>query len=172
MKWYQRDTNNRYDPKMIDLFARYRSEGRDLYWTVLDMIAEKLGGRHYNFCLEETTHHLSNALLIPIERVDAILNYCVELGLFDRDPGNGLIRCLKIMSRLDDTTSRLPQIKMLIQHAKLFEASAKTLRPPTYLLTYQQTDLPGVGNSPTLRPSNPFPSIDEIWEKAKKDKMA
>lgn len=169
MKWYQRDANNRYDPKMIDLFTRYKSEGRDLYWTVLDMIAEKLDGRRFNFCLEESTTHLSNALQMPIERVDAILNYCVELGLLDRDPASGQIRCLKIMSRLDTTTSRLPQIRTLIEHAKRFEEDSKLLRPPTDLLTNQPTDLPA-GKSKLGLPG--FPSIDEIWEKAKKEKMA
>ncbi len=72
MKWYGREANNRYDPKMVKLFDRYKCEGWTVYWTVLDMIAEKLDANHYTFCLEEETQFISKFLELTIEKVDAI----------------------------------------------------------------------------------------------------
>ncbi len=167
MKWYGREANNRYDPKMVKLFDRYKCEGWTVYWTVLDMIAEKLDANHYTFCLEEETQYISKFLELTIEKVDAILNYCVELGLLDREPQSKQIRCLKIMSRLDDTTSRIPEIRNLIRQAKRFEETSKLLRAPTYVPTYLPTDLPA---------GKMYPSAEELFEierlKSQKGKTA
>lgn len=121
MKWFQHDSNARNDIKLKRLYRKYGSEGRDLYWQVVERISEKLDDNHQTFTLEESSEDLAIEMDWPAERVDAILNCCVDLELFDRCPSSGRIRCLKILSRLDTTTSRCSWIKQLIHQAKKFK---------------------------------------------------
>jgi hypothetical protein len=122
MKWFQHDSNARNDIKLKRLYRKYGSEGRDLYWQVVERIAEKLENTK-TFILEETTDDLALEMGWEPAKVDAILNCCVDLDLFDRCPSTGKIRCLKILSRLDTTVSRHSWIKELINSAKRFTES-------------------------------------------------
>jgi hypothetical protein len=123
LKWFQHDSNARNDIKLKRLFRKYGSEGRDLYWQVVERIAEKLDDNNKTFTLEESTEDLALEQGWDTQKVDAILNCCVDLGLFDRDPASGRVRCLKILSRLDTTMSRCDWIKKLIGTAKRFKES-------------------------------------------------
>lgn len=123
MKWFQHDSNARNDIKLKKLYRRYGSDGKDLYWDCIEMIAEKLESRK-DFTLEETSDDLAIEKGWDVERVDAILNYCLELELFDREVSSKRIRCLKILARLDNTISRCSWIKNLINSALRFKSES------------------------------------------------
>lgn len=123
MNWFQRDSNASRDIKLVKLFRRYRHEGRDLYWEVIAKIADKLAGNRVCFFLEETSADLAQDPLIdlPVDRVDAILNFCVELGLLERETGTNRIGCPKILYRLNNKMVKNPQIRELIKNAERFK---------------------------------------------------
>ena len=149
MKWFQHDSNARNDIKLKRLYRKYGSEGRDLYWQVIERIAEKIDETHQGFTLEESSEDLSLELRVcDVEgaewdsaKVDAILNHCVDLKLFDRCPSTGKIRCLKILSRLDNTIARCKWIKDLINTSRRFEASTKPLQSHFVLTTHTEEEI-------------------------------
>jgi hypothetical protein len=105
---------------LVKLFRRYRHEGRDLYWEVVSKIAEKLAAGRVYFFLEETSADLANDPLIDlgVDRVDGILNYCVELGLLERESGTNRIGCPKILYRLNNRMIKNPQVKEMIRESQ------------------------------------------------------
>lgn len=131
MKWFQHDGNARNDSKLKRLYRAYGSEGRDLYWQVVERIAEKLDAKHKTFTLEETSEELviemgGSEKGWDVAKVDAILKMCLDLELFDLCPSTNRIRCLKILSRLDVTTSRMAWVKELIATANRFTQEVST----------------------------------------------
>lgn len=162
MNWTQMENNSSRDIKLVRLFSRYRHEGRDLYWEVVRRISEKLTGTNICFSLEETSADLSRDPLIdlPVDKVDAILNYCVELGLFDREPGTNRIRCLKVLSRLNNDLTRNPQIREMIRQAKLFNRNDEQRRDNVVTTSTNQST-----NQETNQPAGKLPrTAGELWD--------
>lgn len=188
MNWYGRDTNNRRDPKLLKLYRRYGCEGTQLYWLVVDLIAEKICDNNLTFTLEETTEDLMFELSQgpkkwETKEIDAILNYCIELALFDREviPGQvGRIRCTKILTRLNDNMSRNPTVIAWIKASKQKQKASNgvqtsfELTSPTYQSTDQSKNQPI--HLPAVSPQEgahgfKFPSAQEIFEQEQRKRL-
>ena len=112
MKWFKHDTTAHTDAKLKKLKHKYGITGYGLYWYCLELIAGKVEAKNISFELEEDAELIALEWSLDQLKVQEIMGYMVSLGLFESDV-NGIVTCLKLAARLDDTTSRNPEIRKL-----------------------------------------------------------
>jgi hypothetical protein len=105
MKWFKHDSDSRHDAKIQKIRLKYGMEGYGLYFFLLECIAGTVDSHNLTFELEEDAELISNATNIHIERVEEMMRYMVNLGLFESDDGR--ITCLKMALRTDEYTQQL-----------------------------------------------------------------
>lgn len=111
MKWFKHDSNANTDAKLRRLRLKYGMEGYGLYWYCLELIAQNVEKHNLTFELEHDAEIIAADTGIHFERIQEMMQDMVKLGLFEND--TGAITCMKMAMRLDETTSKHPNIKML-----------------------------------------------------------
>lgn len=112
MKWFKHDANAHTDAKLKRLKHKYGITGYGLYWYCVELIAGCIDKSNISFELEEDAELIALEWNLDQLKVQEIMLYMVELGLFEHDSGR--ITCLKLARRLDDTNSKNPQIKEIL----------------------------------------------------------
>ena len=105
MKWYKHDANAHGDAKLERVMIKYGMEGYGLYWYCLELISQTVEPHNLNFELEHDAEIISHRTGIHYERVQEMMTFMVDLGLFEQS--NGVITCLKLAKRCDEYTSKL-----------------------------------------------------------------
>lgn len=76
--YFQHDFNARNDEKILELRSRFGAEGYGIFWMVVESMAETSDGK-----LKATLiGGLSHGYNVPKEKLQKILDCCVEIGLF------------------------------------------------------------------------------------------
>lgn len=84
--YFQHDYNAANDQKVLKLRAKFNNaEGYGIYFMILEAMAQEKTGRLDNDCIAQ----LSLSYGLAIEQLKAVLNYCLEIGLFVQDE-NGI----------------------------------------------------------------------------------
>jgi Domain of unknown function (DUF4373) len=105
VKWFKHDSTASLDAKLARVRLKYGMEGYGLYWFCLESIARNVETHNLSFELEEDAELLSTATNIHYERVQEMMTYMVNLGLFENCEGR--ITCLKMATRTDEYTQKL-----------------------------------------------------------------
>lgn len=105
MKWFKHDSNASLDAKLQRLRLKYGLEGYGMYWYLLESIARNVEIHNLTFELEEDAELIAAATNIHYERVQEMMLFMCELGLFEN--ADGRIVCLKMASRTDEYTQKL-----------------------------------------------------------------
>ena len=105
MKWFKHDSNATLDAKLQKLKLKYGMEGYGLYWHCLESIARNVESHNLTFELEEDAELISASTNIHYERVQEMMLFMCELGLFEN--ADGRITCLKMATRTDEYTQKL-----------------------------------------------------------------
>jgi len=116
MKWYKHDTNAHADAKLKKVRMKYGLEGYGMYWYCLELIAASVDVDNLTFELEHDAEIISHDTGIHYERVNEMMTYMVDLGLFEND--NGAVTCLKLAKRLDKSMTSNPRMRELIEKVK------------------------------------------------------
>jgi len=116
MKWYKHDADAHRDAKMKKVIRRYGAEGYALYFYCLELIAGKVTTGRVSFELEDDAENIGFELKIDQVRVEEMMKYFVDLGLFECS--EGIITCLKLAARLDGKFTRDPELKSIIEAQK------------------------------------------------------
>ena len=105
MKWFKHDANASIDSKLKRLRLKYGMEGYGLYWYCLECIAKNVESHNLTFELEEDSELISADTNIHRERVQEMMAFMVDAGLFENRDGS--ITCLKMATRTDEYTQKL-----------------------------------------------------------------
>jgi hypothetical protein len=124
MKWFKHDSDANMDAKLKRLRIKYGMAGYGLYWYCLELIAQGIDQNNLTFELEHDAEILAHDTGINYQLVSEMMVFMVDLGLFENN--DGVVTCFKMAMRLDDHTSRNPQIKQI--QAKLFGKTSDKLR--------------------------------------------
>lgn len=116
MKWFKHDSNASRDKKLQNVIIDYGMEGYGLYWYCVELVAEGVGSNNLTFELEHDARIISRATGVSEQRVNEIMRYFVDQKLFENNENT--ITCLKLAKRLDETTSKSPQVKQLLNEMK------------------------------------------------------
>jgi hypothetical protein len=116
MQWFKHDTNANTDTKLIKLRMRYGLEGYGLYWFCLEAIASNVDAHNLTFQLEHDVEIIAHQTGLHYEKVQQIMTYMVEVGLFEND--RGIITCLKMAKRLDSSMTSNQNMRKMIKNIK------------------------------------------------------
>ena len=111
MKWMKHYSNAQSDPKLKLVRHKYGFTGYGLYWYCLEVIAAKVDSENVSFELDDTAETISLDWGMSQKDVQEILDYFVELGLFEND--NGVVTCYKLAEKVDEYTSKNPEINKI-----------------------------------------------------------
>lgn len=116
MLWIKHDTNASQDAKLKKVRMKYGLEGYGLYWYCIELIAADVDQNNLTFELEHDAEIISFDTGIHVERVNEMMAYMVDLGLFESS--GDAITCLKLLKRLDQSMTSNKQMRELIVKAK------------------------------------------------------
>jgi len=105
VKWYKHDSNAHGDAKLERVMLKYGMEGYGLYWYCLELVAQTVEPHNLNFELEHDAEIIAHRTGIHYERVQEMMTFMVDLGLFEQR--SGVITCLKLAKRCDEYTSKV-----------------------------------------------------------------
>lgn len=82
-----------------------------MYWYCIELIAGRVDRENISFELEEDAETIALEWGLDQLKVQEIMSYMVNLGLFEES--GGVVTCFKLAQRLDDTNSKNPEIKKI-----------------------------------------------------------
>lgn len=112
MKWFKHDSTAHTDAKLKKVKHKYGMIGYGLYWYCIELIAFGVDKDNISFELEEDAETIALEWNLDQMKVQEMMGYMVNLGLFE--DSSGTVTCLKLAKRLDDTNSKNPQIRAII----------------------------------------------------------
>lgn len=116
MKWFKHDSNAHRDVKLRKLMMRFGLEGYGLYFYCLERITDKLSTSNLTFRLEDDAEILAHDTGLHVDDVNGMMRFMVELGLFE--DSQGVITCLKLAKRLDQSQAGNKTMRNLIAKVK------------------------------------------------------
>lgn len=161
MKWIKHDTDAHRDSKLVKVRMKYGLEGYGLYWYLIEEIAAGVDRNNITFELEHDSEIIAYNTGIHRERIEEMMLYMVNLGLFEQS--SGVITCLKLAKRLDQSMTSNPEMRTLINqirdsHDGVMTESCKSRRDKTRLEENKNT----IGNSGAV-PDCPHDEIIGIY---------
>lgn len=99
-----------------------------MYWYCIELIALDIGAKNITFALEEDAETIAMEWNLDQLKVQEMMLYMVELGLFEKD-ALGRVTCLKLAKRLDDTNSKNPEIQKVLSELKKSKEVQNTPTP-------------------------------------------
>jgi len=129
MRWFKHDSDAHRDAKLRKVVRKYGMEGYGLYWHCIELIVSNLSTENLTFELEHDAELISDDTGIHQERVQEMMTFMVDLGLFENS--GGIITCLKIAKRLDQSMTSSPEMRRLLaqirdKHDGVMTQSCKT----------------------------------------------
>ena len=112
MKWFKHDSDAHRDAKLKKLIMSYGMEGYGLYWYCLELITNEVNEKKYTFSLEHDAEIIAFDTGISADRVMDIMSRMVDLDLFESS--NGVITCLKLAKRLDQSMTSNSAMRKII----------------------------------------------------------
>jgi hypothetical protein len=116
MKWIQHDTDANQDAKLQNVLLDYGLEGYGLYWYCIELVAGKIDKNNITFELEHDARIIARNTGSTPQRVEEMMRYFVKEGLFESI--DGVITCLKIAKRLNQSMTSNPQMREIIEGFK------------------------------------------------------
>lgn len=126
MKWFKHDSNALHDAKIEKLIMKYGIEGYGLYFACVEIIAGKLTPENFTFELEHDAEILAHKFQVDTLKVEEMMRYCVDLGLFEIN-GDNRITCMKLAQRLDNATLQNKELQETLRNFKLLKAEEKRI---------------------------------------------
>jgi hypothetical protein len=118
MMWFKHMTNMRHDVKMRRLIAKYGIEGYGLYCAILESIVESMDTESPMPDLEENSTDIATMFKMDTVRVEEIMLFCMEQGLFEQDEISGHLLCHKVYKFLETNQTRSTQMRQMISQYK------------------------------------------------------
>jgi hypothetical protein len=114
VKWFKHMSTMSEDVKIKRLIRRFGVEGYGLYNYILELIVRRLETDSPLPDLEESSNDIANDLSMDTVRVEEIIWFCVEQGLFEQDEMTGRILASKVYKFLQQSETRSEQIRAMI----------------------------------------------------------
>ena len=116
MRWIKHDSDANQDAKLQNVLLDYGLEGYGLYWYCIELIAGKVDKDNITFELEHDARIIARNVGSTAQKVEEMMRYFVELGLFENSQGT--ITCLKLAKRLDKSMTSNPEMRSIIESFK------------------------------------------------------
>ena len=112
MQWFKHDSDAHRDSKLVKVRMKYGLEGYGLYWYLIEEIVSGITNENITFQLEHDSEIIAFNTGLHRERIEEMMVYMVNLGLFEES--QGVITCLKLAKRLDKSMTSHAGMRELI----------------------------------------------------------
>ena len=109
MLWFKHSSDARNSLKLRKVRRKYGADGYAIYWFCLEAVAQDVDKDNLTFDLKEDAETIGFELTIQENRVNEIMLYMIELGLFESS--NNIITCMKLAERLDKSMTASPKMR-------------------------------------------------------------
>jgi len=116
MKWFKHDSDANRDAKLKRVQIKYGMEGYGLYWYCIELIANGIDQHNLTFELEHDAEVIAHDTGIHHERVQEMMTFMSELGLFENN--SGTITCMKLAKRIDQSMTSNPRMRAIIDQIR------------------------------------------------------
>lgn len=116
MIWFKHDANANADSKLQNVLLDYGLEGYGLYWYCIELITGKVDVNNITFQLEHDARIIARNTGSTPQKVEEMMRYFVKIGLFENS--NGIITCMKIAKRLDQSMTSNKAMREIIERIK------------------------------------------------------
>lgn len=116
MKWFKHDSDAHRDAKLKRVQIKYGMEGYGLYWYCIELIASAVDQHNITFELEHDAEIIAHDTGIHYERVQEMMRYMVDLGLFEDT--SGVITCIKLAKRIDQSMTSNVEMRKTIKQIR------------------------------------------------------
>lgn len=113
MKWFKHDSDASRDAKLRRVMIKYGMQGYGLYWYCLELICGDVDENNVSFELEHDAEIIAHETGINYQLVQEMMVFMVKQGLFES--GDGVITCMKLAKRLDQSMTSNPKMRELIK---------------------------------------------------------
>jgi len=118
MQYFKHMTVMRNDIKIKRLINKYGLEGYGLYNLIIESIAENITTEHPIPELKETCEDIALFYNGNTAKINEIMAFMLNQGLFEIDEITGRVLCQKIYKFLEQSQTRSPEIRRLISNYK------------------------------------------------------
>ena len=118
MKWFKHMSDMSMDVKVRRLIKKYGAEGYGLYCYILELIVRKLETESPLPDLEESAVDIATDMSVDTTRVEEIMWYAIEQGLFGQDEMTGRLVAHKIYKYLQQSETRSKRVRAMIEAYK------------------------------------------------------
>ena len=125
MQWFKHDTTANQDSRLQNVLLDYGLEGYGLYWYCLELIAGKVSVDCITFELEHDARIIARNVGSTAQKVEEMMRYFVEIGLFENDSGR--ITCLKLAKRLDKSMTSNLKMRGMIENVRKHHDAVMTI---------------------------------------------
>lgn len=115
MKWFKHMSDMSQDVKVKRLIRKHGVNGYGLYNYIIELIVRKLDTDAPMPDLEESSEDIAADLSMDTLKVEEIIRFCVDQGLFEVNEVTGRLVAHKIYKFLDAASTRSVEIKRMIK---------------------------------------------------------
>ena len=106
----------RYDTKIRRLISKFGVAGYGVYNFILEAITQRLDTDSPIPDLEDTSADVSEYLGMDTLKVEEIILFCMQQGLFEQSEITGRILCPKLYKYIDKASTRSEEIRQMIEN--------------------------------------------------------
>lgn len=125
MRWFKHEADARNSLKLRKVRRKYGADGYAIYWFCLEAIAYEVDKDNLTFELKEDAETIGFELSIQEKRVEEIMMYMIEIGLFESS--RNTITCLKLAERLDKTMTNSPKMRKWLETKSVMTSSDEVM---------------------------------------------
>lgn len=127
----------RHDIKLKRVISRYGLEGYGLYNLIIESITESLSTESPLPDLREDCEDIAEFYNANTARINEIMSFMINQGLFDLDEMTGRLLCSKVYKFLDTSQTRSEKLREMIRN---YKETVKSLPETNYEVSQTVTD--------------------------------
>lgn len=128
MKWFKHQSDARNSLKLRKVRRKFGAEGYAIYWFCLEAIAYEVDKDNLTFELKEDAETIAFELNIQEKRVQEIMLFMVEIGLFETS--SNMITCMKLAESIDKSMTNSPKMRAWLETKSVMTLPDATMTPP------------------------------------------
>lgn len=125
MLWFKHKSDARNSLKLRKVRRKYGADGYAIYWFCLEAIAYEVDKDNLTFDLREDAETIGFELSVQEKRVEEIMRYMIEIGLFETS--GSVITCLKLAESIDKSMTNSPKMRKWLGKQKLLNESGDVM---------------------------------------------
>lgn len=116
MKWFKHQSNMRHDVKIRRLINKHGAEGYAVYVFILESITDNLTTENPLPDLEDCSTDIAEYLKMDSVKIEEIMLFCMQQGLFEQCETSGRILCHKIYKFIEKSITRSDELRKMIDN--------------------------------------------------------